>query len=268
MRISFRKIFAPENRGILLDAVVFLFQLALMRILVRLLGDLINEAHEDATAKAAVALFCFGLCFLQPIGAMLKRPRISQRRADEADEYSQVVKNFGCYYLIAQLILTGAGVSLVMGVLGKPHLLDSIWLGQCLVALALAFVNLRIMSLYLTPPGYKHRLKFFESPQSEMLGDMCLFLNMILCQMFWGFLMTFASRYSSIPDELVWLGPFFPDRNNTIIFQLGSFMFAFFIFYIPPRFIYLVEDKHRRITWLTMLLANTPVILRMLFSWG
>lgn len=264
--IDFRKISAPQNRGILLDVVVFLFQLALMRILVRLLGDLIHEAQEDATAKAEAALYCLGLCFLQPIGVLLKRRRLSQRHADEEYAYSPFVNNFGCYYLIAQLILTGAGISFIFSIFGNPHVLDSVCLAQLLVTLPLALVNLRIMSLYLTPPGRKPLWKFFESPQSEMLGDVCLFLNMILWQMFWGFLMSFASRHSTITDELIWLGLFIPDKKNTIIFQLGSFILAFFIFYIPPRFIYLAEDKHPKVTWLTMSLANTPVILRIIFS--
>ncbi|MDT7604575.1 MAG: hypothetical protein QOF61_2572 [Acidobacteriota bacterium] len=262
--LDVRKIIAQQNRGILLDVVVFLFQLALMRVLVGALADLIREAQEDATAKAEVALFCLGLCFLQPVGAMLKRRRLSQRRADEENAYAQVVKNFGCYYLVAQLILMGAGISFIMGVFGKPHLLDSVWLGQLLVALPLAFLNLGIMSLSLTPPRRKPLSKFFASPQSEMLGDLCLFLNMILWQMFWGFLMSF--RASSITDELIWVSLFIPQKGYTILAQLGWFILAFFIFYIPPRFIYLVEDKHRKVAWLTMWLANTPVVLRILLG--
>ena len=264
--ISFRKVIAPRNRGILLDAVVFLSQLALMRILVRLLGDLIHEAREDATAKVEAALFCLGLCFLQPIGVLLKRRRVSQRHADEEYVYSKSVNNFGCYYLIAQLILMDAGISFILEVFGKRHsyLIDSVWLGQMLVALSLAFVNLRIIRLYLTPPGRKPLLKFFGSPQSEMLGDLCLFLNMILWQMFWGFLMSF--RETSITDELIWAPLFIPAKGYPILQQLGALGLAFFIFYIPPRSIYLFEDRRRKITWLMMLLANTPVILRILFS--
>jgi hypothetical protein len=91
MTIDFRKIIALRYRGILLDAVVFLFQLALMRILVRQLGELIHDAHEDVAAKAELALFFFGLCFLQPVGAMLKRRRVSQRLADEEYEYGRLI---------------------------------------------------------------------------------------------------------------------------------------------------------------------------------
>jgi hypothetical protein len=262
--MDFRKILAPRNRGLLLDAVVFLFQLMLMRVLVRLLGGLIDEARADAAAKAEVALFCFGLCFLQPVGAMLKRRRRSQRHADEDYDPSRLVKDFGCYYLIAQLILMGAGISFVAGLFGKPQLLESVWLGRILLTLCLAFVNLRFISLYLTPPKRKPLSKFFASPQSETLGDLCLFLNMILWQTFWGFLMSF--KETSITDELIWVTLFIPAKGYSILYQLGSFGLAFFVFYIPPRFIYLVEDRHRRVTWLMMWLANTPVILRILFG--
>jgi hypothetical protein len=36
--------------------------------------------------------------------------------------------------------------------------------------------------------------------------------------------------------------------------------------YLPPRIFYLVEDINRPGAWLTMLLANSPTILRVLFG--
>lgn len=47
-----RKIFAPENRGILLDVVVFFVNAGLMFALARLLAELTREAKADATAQA------------------------------------------------------------------------------------------------------------------------------------------------------------------------------------------------------------------------
>ena len=72
---DFKKIFAHKNRGWLLDVVVFFFQLILLLILTRLFADLLRQAKADIFAQVAVILFCLGLAFLQPIGALLKRRR-------------------------------------------------------------------------------------------------------------------------------------------------------------------------------------------------
>lgn len=267
MTIDFRKIFTRRNRGILLDAVVFLFQLALMRVLVRLLGELIRDAQEDLTAKAGVALFCLGLCFLQPVGALLKRRRVSQRLADEDYEYQRLNNNFGCYYVVAQSVLMATAISLILAVFGRrqEYIVESFY--PLLASLPFAVGNLFVVGLYLRPPERRPLLKFFASPQSEMLGDLCLFLNMILWQVLWGFLM--SSRYdagSPITEELVWLRLFLPQKNYDVIARLGLFLLSLFVFYVPPRLTYLVEEWRGKVPLLTMSLANTPVLLRVLFG--
>jgi hypothetical protein len=36
--------------------------------------------------------------------------------------------------------------------------------------------------------------------------------------------------------------------------------------YFPGRIFYLVEDRRRKVAWVTMLLANLPILLRAVFS--
>jgi hypothetical protein len=36
------------------------------------------------------------------------------------------------------------------------------------------------------------------------------------------------------------------------------------LIYLPPRLFYLAEDGNSPVVWLTMLLANSPVLLRIL----
>jgi hypothetical protein len=43
-------------------------------------------------------------------------------------------------------------------------------------------------------------------------------------------------------------------------------VFVAMLIYFPPRIFYLAEDFRRPAAWLTMLLANSPVILRALFG--
>jgi hypothetical protein len=50
---------------------------------------------------------------------------------------------------------------------------------------------------------------------------------------------------------------------------LGRLFFLSFIallIYFPPRMFYLAEDINRPRTWLTMLLANSPVLVRTLIG--
>ena len=77
--IDFKKIFAQQNRGILLDIVVFLINLLLMQILTILSRKLVYQAEQDVFAKLAIGLFFAGLFFLQPLGPVLKRWSFHQR---------------------------------------------------------------------------------------------------------------------------------------------------------------------------------------------
>ena len=48
--------------------------------------------------------------------------------------------------------------------------------------------------------------------------------------------------------------------------RLFFLCFIALLIYFPPRMFYLAEDINRRRTWLTMLLANSPVIIRVLIG--
>jgi len=75
---------------------------------------------------------------------------------------------------------------------------------------------------------------------------------MILFQVFWNML-TFAG-----------LG-----HPSGVVEFLGRLFFVSFIallIYFPPRMFYLAEDINRGRTWLTMLLANSPVLFRVLIG--
>jgi hypothetical protein len=48
--------------------------------------------------------------------------------------------------------------------------------------------------------------------------------------------------------------------------RLFFLSFIVMLIYFPPRMFYLAEDIDKPRTWLTMLLANSPVILRVLFG--
>jgi hypothetical protein len=146
-------------------------------------------------------------------------------------------------------IITGLGEQL----LGKnlvnnaPVFIPSIFIG-----LGVTIVQTFLIYQYFSSPKNPPRQKFLREPQSETLGDICIFLNMIFFQVAWN-LLTFAplGRVSSFID--------FAGR----LFFLS---FVALLIYFPPRIFYLAEDINRPRTWLTMLLANSPVIVRILFG--
>ena len=255
-----KKLFEHANRGILLDVIVFLVNVILMTILSRQLANLFHEANAQDTntlAKSATVIFCLGLVLLQPIGAILKRRRAHLRKP----ELHEIP--FGClilpaYFLTQLVFLIGASGQIVELIFGKgpevksadyfglpPRVFTLLFLGIP----AMAIANTLIVYFYFQRPGHKPVVKWLETPQSEACADIILFLNMIGFQAFWGLLM--ADLTNDYP---------------TIAGRLGMFAFVALLIYIPPRLFYLAEDGHRPLVWLTMLLANSPVLLRILFS--
>jgi hypothetical protein len=254
-----KKVFAHANRGILLDVIVFFVNVILLTILSRQLDNLFHQANTrdaSAVARAAVAIFCLGLVFLQPIGAILKRRRAHSRKPDLHNVPA------GClilpaYFLTQLIFLIGASGQIVDMVYGRtsssgssdyfglpPQVFMLLFLGIP----ALAIGNTFVVYFYFQQPTHKPIVPWLETPRSEAFGDVFLFLNMIGFQAFWGLLM------SSLVED-----------HSTIVGRLSMFAFITLLIYIPPRLFYLAEDGKRPIVWLTMLLANLPALLRILF---
>lgn len=257
---TIKKLFAHTNRGILLDVVVFIVNLILLTILARQLSNLFQQANTEETRalpKIAVVVFCLGLAFLQPLGAILKRRRAHLRKLD----LHQVPA--GClilpaYFLTQLIFLIGASGQIVELVFGEgtgTESSDYFGLPSGVFTLlflgipALAISNTVAIYFYFQPPRRKPVLKWLETPNAEASGDLVLFLNMIGFQAFWGLLMA----------DLV-------NDYTTIAGRLSMFVFITLLIYIPPRLFYLAEDGKRPVAWLTMLLANSPMLVRIIFA--
>lgn len=254
-------IFAKTNRGMLLDIVIFVANLLLMRKLTRLFIEVFGQVSaENPLAKLVLGFVCLAMFILPALGAVLKRWHFHQRlKAQDKTVESENTVLSGCLFnplfyfclnlVIMSAIITGLGEQL----LGKnlvnngPVFITSIFIG-----LGVTIVQTFLIYQYFSPPKNPPRQKFLREPQSETLGDICIFLNMIFFQVAWN-LLTFAplGRVSSFID--------FAGR----LFFLS---FVALLIYFPPRIFYLAEDINRPRTWLTMLLANSPVIVRILFG--
>jgi hypothetical protein len=247
--IDYKKIFEPQNRGILLDVIVFVVNTLLMIILARLFISMVREVNNNVTTKTIVALFCLGLSVLSPVGAILKRRGAHQRNPELSTD---AVGCFWLPYLLSQVMfLIFAGMmfaELTEQVSGDERsargLFAPLFLGIPLVAI----VNTLIFFFYFMKPRHEPVFKFLQSPRAELLGDICLFLNLIGYQVLWLYLMTELPKdYSGIFDRLF------------------TFAFTAALIYLPPRLYYLIENNRPHV-WLMMLLANSPIILRLLLA--
>jgi len=258
-----RKLFAEENRGLLLDIFVFVANVFLMRLVTRVFIDLFSQVSaEDPITKLLLGLTFLAMWILPAAGAVLKRWHFHQRlKAQGRTVESAETKLAGCLFnpiiyfclnlVITSVVLTGLGDFFFgKALLNNPAL----FIPLVIAGLLLTIVQTFLIYQYFSPPKNPPKAKFLRERQSEALGDLCLFLNMILFQVFWNML-TFAG-----------LGH--PSGLLEFAGRLFFLSFIALLIYFPPRMFYLAEDINRRRTWLTMLLANSPVIVRVLIGTG
>lgn len=256
-------LFAEKNRGLLLDVFVFVANIFLMRFLTGLFIDLFSEVSaENPLAKLALGLTFLAMWILPAAGAVLKRWHFHRRlNAQGKTVESGETKLAGClfnplFYFCLNLVITSAVLTSLGDFLFGRRLLDNgaVFVPLVFAGLILTIVQTYLIYRYFSPPKKPPQSQFLRGPQSEALGDVCLFLNMILFQVFWNML-TFAGL--GHPSGLLEFGG-----------RLFFLCFIALLIYFPPRMFYLAEDINRRRTWLTMLLANSPVIVRVLIGTG
>lgn len=258
MRFAPANLLALQNRGLLLDVVVLVLNIFLMRWLTGYFIDLIRLSSADnKLAQLALFLACVSMWVLPAAGAVLKRWHFHQRREKtNADEDTALA---GClfhpvFYLSLNLVL----VSIIVAGLGSfifgDRLMNDggIFVPLILGGMVCTVVQTIFIYRYFSPPQRPPRLEFLRSPESETLGDVCIFVNMILFQVGWN-LLTLAT----FPR---------PSGVGEFIGRLFFLCFIALLVYFPPRIFYLAEDINRGRTWIMMLLANSPVIVKILIG--
>jgi hypothetical protein len=232
-----------------------------MRFLTGLYIGVFSEVSaENPLAELALGLTFLAMWVLPAAGAILKRWHFHQRlKAQGKTVESEETKLAGCFfnpifYFCLNLLLTSVVLTSLGQFLFGRRLLDTgaVFVPLVILGLILTIIQTYLIYRYFIPPKSPPQSPFLLSPQSEALGDICLFLNMILFQVFWNML-TFAG-----------LGH--PTSLLEFAGRLFFLCFVALLIYFPPRLFYLAEDINRPRTWLTMLLANSPVIIRVLIG--
>lgn len=259
-RISPPNIFAKNNRGLLLDVVVFILNIFLMRWLTGYFIELVQLASaEERLAQFTISLMCLGMWILPAAGAVLKRWHFHRRLKEEGKTVDWDSNLAGCFFnpifyfclnlVLLSAILTGLGEFLF----GRRLLnTGAIFVPLIFLGLFCTIVQTFLIYRYFSAPKKPPRYEFLRHPESETLGDICIFVNMILFQVIWNTL-TFAP-FGRPSGPLEFFG------------RLFLLCFLAMLIYFPPRMFYLVEDINRGRTWATMLLANSPVIIKVLIG--
>lgn len=251
---------AKANRGLLLDLVVFVLNLFLMQWLTAYVVELFRHADAgEPLARFVLSIACVAMWILPPAGAVLKRWHFHQRLKAEGKRIDTDSNLGGClfnpiFYFCLNLVLVSAILTGLGEFLFGDRLLKNGALFVPLIFAGLIFTIFQTFLIYryFSAPKRPPRNEFLRHPESEMLGDIFIFTNMIMFQIAWNML------------TLADLG-----RPSGVVEFLGRLFFLCFIallIYFPPRMFYLAEDINRRSTWLTMLLANSPVIVRILIG--
>ena len=259
-KFSFPNLLAESNRGLLLDVFVFFLNLVLMHWLTGYFNILLQQCNANVRlAQVALLLACLNMWVLPAAGAVLKRWRFHERLQSEGKDVEGASVLAGCvfspiFYFCLNIVLVCV---LIAGV-------DSLYFGEGLrsngfyflpilfVGLNLTIVQTYLIFRYFTPPKKPPRFKFLMSQESEILGDVFIFVYMTLFQVAWNL---FTSGTMSRPSDL-----------GEVLGRLFLLCFAALLIYFPPRMLYLAEDIGRGRTWLMMLFANSPVIVRMLIG--
>ncbi|MEP7077031.1 MAG: hypothetical protein ABI878_14595 [Acidobacteriota bacterium] len=251
-----KQIFARINRGIILDVVVLIANTLLMTVLSGRLSNLFEARRaKEPFAEITTFFYIASICILPGIAAVLKF--IAGNRFKPSD-YEDAARE--AFPTLLKIILGGQFILNAMFVFAlyetRGDLLEQLDKNSLVSGLSLAIITLAIVSLFIYPIfTFCHffvdttsrkptQLRFV----SEVLADLCIFTNVILYQAFWGLLM------NDLPHDI-----------HNIVGRVFQFLFSAALIYIPPRIYYLADDGGRWITWVMILLANLPVLIRIFF---
>jgi hypothetical protein len=248
--------FRRANRGLLLDVTVFIINLFLMGFLARKFWDITGAASNgDPIATAALALFFVSMFVLPPAGAVLKRWRYHQRIKENALESSPLA---GClfnpiFYFCTVFVLFAVLDAFVLEYLSPGSDRSAgIFLGSLFFGITVTVAHTWLVYRYFTPPKQPPASAFLRSPAAEIVGDIFIFINMINFQILWNNPAVYRLPHPSGIEEFL---------GRVLVFG-----FLALLVYFPPRMFYLADDIGKRRTWLTMLLANSPLLYHVLIG--
>lgn len=246
-------------RGLLLDIFAFGLNLAATLGIGSLFHDTVSRAsQDDLGAMRTLLVIAIAMFVLAPLGATLSRwhyhQRIGMQAQDGTDHLGGCLFNPILYFCLTAIIFASVNAFVMQQLYGKSEPSGGVFVGAILGGIVLMITHVVLVYRYFSTPKAPPKSSFLRSPASGYLGDACLFLNMALFQQVWGLLGEVKA----------------PPPVNFLDFAARIFVLLFLslLLYFPPRMFYLAEDIKQRWTWATILLANAPMIARLVFGIG
>jgi hypothetical protein len=244
-----RRPFLPFNyRGLLVDLAVFVVNVFLIRLLTRYIGRLLSLTFlsDDPQASRTLLIIISAAFAAQLIGACLKRRPLQARLLAQHDSGESI---FGCLLILhfaLTLVTSAAIVALLLPNSSGGISVLVFFLGMIPTALVW-----RAMTPYKKPPEPDWR----SSHGAEVVADLCLFAYMLVNLAVWNTLTAGSNVRAAGVGDVLSRGLGFIILSPVIL-----------LFYLPPRLLFLVEDYKYRATWISMLLAVSPVAYRLIIG--
>lgn len=241
--------------GFALDLFVFLINLGAVSFLTRLVSDMVVRAANGETgAQSSLMIVTSSLLVLAPMGAVLKRWHAHQSPGlkDASDNGCLFSPVF--YFCLIAVVFATVNAFVMQAVYGRREPPEGVFVGAGLGGFLLIVVHTILVYRYFSKPGSPPRWTFLRSRAAAYLGDFCFFANMLVFQLFWNLLSGI-----DLPR---------PTGFLDFVFRFLVLVFLALLVYFPPRMFYLAQDLGKRWTWPSILMANSPVIVRVLFGGG
>jgi hypothetical protein len=234
-----------------LDLLVFLASLFLLGPFTRLLGRLgAGFTANDDTSARQLALIILAAFISYTLGAILKRPPLHERvKSLPSPGYE------GCLFLV------WVSLHLSLSILGAAVIAASFDAGPKAVPVMAMILCSILPTFFVTrvvfrPKKLEQIPAWRKSWVMELLADLLIIAAVILLTIMWD--IWIGDLFTN-----TWEGQTFGDR----LFAAGLAAGAFALFYLSPRFLFLIEDFNKRLTWVTIGLTFVPLLSRILFGW-
>lgn len=244
-------LWSPVNRrGQILDLLVFLANLFLLGPFARLLRRLGAgfTANDDAAART-LAMIVLTAFVSYMLGAMLKRAPLHAR-----------VKSLPNPGYAGCLFVGWVSLHLTLSILGAALIAASFDAAPKGIPLAAMIVFSTLPTFFVArvvfPPKKLEQIPAWrKSWPMELIADLLIVAAVIMLTIMWD--IWIADLFTG-----TWEGQTLGDRLFAAALAVGAFAF----FYVSPRFLFLIEDFNRRLTWATIGLTVAPLVGRILLG--
>ena len=241
---------AGKHRGQILDLLVFVANLTLLGRFTNWLQRLGQgfSANDDLSARK-LALIILTAFWAYTFGAFLKRAPLHARlRALPNPDFA------GC------LFVAWIALHLSLSIFGATLIAASFDAAPKGIPLIIVIVLSTVPTIFAArvvfrPATLATMPSWRKVWPMELLADVCIVFAVILLTIVWNLWIAGIFTHT-------WAGEGFGEK----LFATGMAAGAFALFYLAPRFLFLIEDYDQKMTWATIALTFAPLVGRILFG--